>query len=482
MKFLSKEIKLLLLFTFIVISTFSQNYELNKNVFFNNITNLYVNQGNPFNGILTINGVGYPSDRLGKIKKKVIQIKNGKVDGLLYSINEFGDTLNKFTIINGLVNGYFSFTFQLSGIYKITGYSNKDTLSGKINVVKFNLQNRKWENRFEGIYTKSGGHPIGEFKSYYEGRFVKKVKPFSDHIGLFSLNKESFIKFINDVNYNIGDLSMLKGFTNEKLNNDMVDEGVYYFSTSNSINKVNEYLYKNGNFIGFLKYTTGGRMVSGRYDNQFYKTFYYFNGNYEKGVNIDNYTKNQFLGLMELFKNNHTEYTYSIDKNILLHRKNYINGKLEGQFIDVNNGDDFKNEYLRTFFKDGVEIGPRTNRDNFYSYHIIEKVVNDKFEGKLIIFQKNNPYQPYITCHYDNGVIISPIIKYYNNGIKNFEIVKSIDEFIFNEYFPDGSLKFSKKLNSNELMDKTDEIMGEYKEIHQSDYSSYFRVIKKIPY
>lgn len=474
MELLTKKIKIILLFTFIGISTFGQNYELNKNVFYNDITNLYVHEGKPFSGKLTNLGIGYPSDRLGRIKKKVIEIKNGKVDGLLYSINEFGDTLNKFTLINNSINGYFSFTFQESEIYNITGFSINDTLSGKIKKLKFNFKNRKWEISEEGVYSKSGGHPIDDFKSYIDGQLIRIIKPFSDHIGLFYLDKKRLNKFINDVNFNFGSNSMLNGFP--------VNEGVSYISSPGWSDKVNEYLFKNGNFIGFLKYSTGGKMVSGRFDNKFYKTFYYFNGKYENGFNIKNFTKNQFVELMNLFEKNHVEYTYSYDKNSLLHRKNYINGKLDGQFIEFDLGSLYKKEKLRTFFIEGIEIGPRIDRNDYNSYYSIDKIVNGEFDGTLRIYEKSNPYQPYITCNYVNGVINTPIIKYHNNWIKNIELVKISQEYFLNEYFTDGSLKISIKLKENEFKVKSDEIMGRYSEIHKTDYTPDFKKIEKILY
>ena len=447
MKHLSKKVKILLLTTIVGISTYGQNYELNKNVFFNDISNLYVHQSKPFNGV-TINTGKIHNYSLGKIQKKVIQFKNGRVEGLIYSINEIGDTLNKFTLTNNLVNGYFSFIFEYGKLYKVTGNTVNDTLSGKIRCYEFNRKIRKWEIYYEGTFSKFGGNPVDDFKKYMGGQLITIVRPFSDHIGLLYFDKYKLKQFINDVDfYEIGKMSMLEGF--------MVDEGVNYISSPGWSSNLKQYLYKNGNFIGFLIYNTGSRDMVGKYDYKYYKTFYYLNGEYENGFNIKSYTKNQFIKLMELFKNNHLEYTYSTNGNKLLHRKNFINGKLDGQFIDIfyRTGNlIFEQENLRTVFKDGIEIGPivEYNSSNSIMYKI-DRVINDKFDGNFSIYKFSNLNIPILSCSFVNGEINYPLTKYYENSFKYLEIKKNNNIFSYNEYFIDGSLKVSKEINDFEL-------------------------------
>ena len=240
---------------------------------------------------------------------------------------------------------------------------------------------------------------------------------------------------------------MLEGF--------MVDEGVNYISSPGWSSNLKQYLYKNGNFIGFLIYNTGSRDMVGKYDYKYYKTFYYLNGEYENGFNIKSYTKNQFIKLMELFKNNHLEYTYSTNGNKLLHRKNFINGKLDGQFIDIfyRTGNlIFEQENLRTVFKDGIEIGPRVeyNSSNSIMYKI-DRVINDKFDGNFSIYKFSNLNIPILSCSFVNGEINYPLTKYYENSFKYLEIKKNNNIFSYNEYFIDGSLKVSKEINDFEL-------------------------------
>ena len=442
-----KRIKIFLLTTIISTSAFGQNYELNKNVFFNDITNLYVYQGQPFNGVLIHKGVGFSNSRI--IPKKVIEIKNGKFDGLLYQINEYGDTVVKFTLKNNLVNGYFSFKYiEFQGGYtRITGYSYNDTLYGKITKSEYHPNYGKWITNYEGTYSKSGGHPIGKFNSYSYGKLLYVVKPFLDHIGLIKFDKNNIIDFINKFDFKISDFV-------PKFN--LPGEGVYYYEPDKY-----EYVFINENFVGFKGY----------HDSKRFTTFHYFNGQYALGFNINNYTKNDFIKLMNLFDKNSIQFTTN-NKNQVLQRKSYTNGKLEGMFIGVDREYFYETEII-TFFKDGTEVGPRKNRQDHSTFYEIEKVLNGKFDGKFRFYNKKNPNIPIITCSYINGEIKYPVTIFFETGIKNFEFNKLDDDvFILNEYFNDGSLKVSKNINKY----KFEEMVGDLLNKKQSnDLSSYFK-------
>jgi hypothetical protein len=444
-----------LLITFICKSSNCQIFELNKNVFFNDITNLYVYQGQPFNGVLIHKGVGFSNSRI--IPKKVIEIKNGKFDGLLYQINEYGDTVVKFTLKNNLVNGYFSFKYiEFQGGYtRITGNSYNDTLYGKITKSEYLPNYGKWINNYEGTYSKSGGHPIGKFNSYFHGKLSYVVKPFIDHIGLIKFNKNNIIDFINKFDFKISDFV-------PKFN--LPQEGVYYVEPGKQ-----EYVYINDNFVGYKRFFTN---IYG----EKYTTFHYFNGQYAKGFNINNYSKSEFATLMNLFNQNSIQFTTN-NKNVLSQRKNFIDGKLEGIQIGID-GDNFDQTKIRTIFKNGIETGPRLYISDISTYYEIENIIQGKFDGKFNLFIKTNlekPFTkiPYISCSYANGEIKYPVTIFFESGIKKYEFNKlDNDKYTLNEYFLDGSLKVSENIDEYRFEEMVGDLLNK---IQNYDLSYYFK-------
>jgi hypothetical protein len=444
-----------LLTTFICNSSNCQIFELNKNVFFNDISNLYVYQSKPFNGVLIHKGIGFLNSKI--IPKKVVEIKNGKFDGLMYQIDNYGDTIIKFTLRNNLLNGSFSFKYiEYLGAYtRITGNAYNDTLTGKITESQFNTNNRKWITTYNATYSKSGGHPIGKFYNYNNGNLLFVVKPFSDHIGLIKINEKYITDFINNFSFVIRDIVP---------NINLPQEGVYYVEPGN-----HEYVYINDNFVGYKRYF---KNIYG----ERYTTFHYFNGQYAKGFNINNYTKSEFTNLMNLFEQNSIQFTTN-DKNVLSQRKNFIDGKLEGMQIGVDR-DNFDKTEIKTFFKNGIEIGPRIYFENTFSFYEIENIISGKFDGKFNLYNRINPEKPftkipYISCSYLNGEIKYPVTIFFDSGIKKYEFNKLDDDvYILNEYFIDGSLKISKEIDNY----KFEEMVGDkLNKIQNNDLNYYFK-------
>lgn len=470
-----KSIKILLLATIISTSTFGQNYELNKNVFFNDIDKIYMSKGLPFTGklITLIDGSASVLDNNFLPKKKIIEFKNGVVDGLITTLSTKGDTLSKFYIKNNKFFGKFFFKYKDGYNLKLLkGSSNNDTLIGKIEMFQFSCRSKKFEILFDGTFSKYG-KPIGDFKSYYIGDDIcafynpkgirRKVIPFSDHLGFIKVESTFFNNFVS----NNDNFYYNKGITDVFSITGLIEpDGIPSVSIVREQGRTD--LLRNHKFYGYSINEEDNDKFEKRHKLSLIKEF---NGDYREGFDVSNITFGKYKNLMNLLDNNHDEYVMDIDGEDYLYRKSYEKGRLVGDYIDVWNSRGYFYTKIKTFFENGNEVGPRfIYYEDGNDHYNIENIINKKFHGKLFIYhnkeKKYDPIKKSFECNFLNGEIKLPITYFYKDGKKRKEYNKVDNQFLFTEYFIDGSLKVKSFLNENQfneiLKDVSRELISKY--------------------
>ncbi len=458
-------------------NSFSQEFQLDKNVFYNDISNIYMSKGQPFTGKIILyrekneskseNGVSHsfyvqPTSIFYNINKKVIEFKNGKVEGLITTISTKGDTISKFYLRNNKISGNFFYKCDDNGNFKfVKGSSNNDTLFDKIQIYKFSKISNKFQLINEGTFSKVGGKPIGEFKSYNDGNFVfRKVVPFSDNIGMLKIDPND-LKNIIGIDNDILFLSSLK---------DVINPGGVKLVEERYSSGSRQDLISNNKYVGFSKKVReirNGKM----YELTFSQNFY---GDYRDGFNVDNISWDKFKEIETLLEKNHTESVIDLDGEGRLYEKSYENGKLVNDYVDVWDRNYFKRR-IHTQFNEGVEFGGRTTwYQNGNYYYEIENIIDNKFNGNFKIYYEKEVSKE-IECTFLNGEIKLPITKYYKNGKKNIEILEVNNEIIFSEYFIDGSLKVKNILNVDKLREKIILIFNNHKEDFYNSWKEYFQ-------
>lgn len=390
-----------------------------KNIPFNNYDNKYYYQGKPFTGIMRS---GYNE----------ITFQNGEVSGQVLSYDYAGKLFRKLTYLEGHFTGDF-FTESYKGTFR------KDTIVGLFTGFYDGGRIKSYEYDFRYI----NGQPGYSYKYDSKGNVTHKGiiysllnEYFYTAFGLI-IRIESFIEG--------EDFSRIRSFPNliEFSTNRM-----HHFSQLNPATgkPLSQQLFKSDSLIGSVSYYRNGRTEDSI--------------RLLEPLNVFSSYENETLEKdMEESYKNCMYYSY-YEKGGLKEKgtKKIIYPKEEGDAISFP---ETKNIHqLETRFESGII----ENSWRFTESGVIDGPYLSNYPSGL----------PKIKATLKEGELAGPLFYYQNSGKLRFKITQNAqEEWIYEEFMPDGFLKIKKPVTENELKSASKRIIDRLRIGNRSNDAIY---------